>query len=62
MEDDEYYTMLPKGATVLAQDIEDLKGVYYRPRTKESRGTYELLLSFIQHSIGDQVGSRYTVY
>ena len=55
LESDEYYTTLPKGASVLSQDIEDLKGVYYRPRTKESRATYELLLSFIQHSIGDQV-------
>ena len=55
MQSDEYYTTLPKGSTVLSQDIEDLKGVYYRPRTKESRGTYELLLSFIQHCIGDQV-------
>lgn len=55
MEVDDYYTSLPKGASILSQDIEDLKGLNYRPRTKESRSTYELLLSFIQHCIGDQV-------
>ena len=28
--------------------------MYYRPRTKETRSTYELLLSFIQSTLGDQ--------
>ena len=32
----------------------DVSGIYYRPKTKESKGTYEILLSFIQSSIGDQ--------
>eukprot|EP00118_Oscarella_pearsei_P003355 m.13994 g.13994 ORF g.13994 m.13994 type:complete len:2136 (+) comp25397_c0_seq1:78-6485(+) len=32
----------------------DVTGIYYRPKTKESKGTYEILLSFIQTSIGDQ--------
>ena len=52
---EEHYSTLPKGSGILSQEMEDLKGVYYRPRTKESRGTYELLLSFIQQSLGDQV-------
>lgn len=51
---EEHYSTLPKGSGILSQEMEDLKGVYYRPRTKESRGTYELLLSFIQQSLGDQ--------
>ena len=33
----------------------ELSGVYYRPRTRETKSTYEILLSFIQKMIGDQV-------
>jgi pre-mRNA-splicing helicase BRR2 len=28
--------------------------VYYRPKTQETRQTYEVLLSFIQEALGDQ--------
>lgn len=35
--------------------MEELSGVYYRPRTRETKSTYEMLLSFIQKMIGDQV-------
>ena len=42
--------------------MEEISGLYYRPRTKESRETYELLLTFIQKSIGDQVIEYYIMY
>ena len=35
-------------------DVE-VGGVYYHPRTKETKESYKLLLSFIQQCIGDQV-------
>lgn len=54
MEVDNHYISLPKRMSILSQDIDDL-GLSYRPRTEESRSIYELLLSFIQHCIGDQV-------
>jgi membrane-associated PAP2 superfamily phosphatase len=44
-----------KASSLLSSEMEELSGVVYRPRTKETRTTYELLLSFIQHNIGDQV-------
>ncbi len=44
-----------KGASLLSTEMEDLGGIYYRPRTKETKSTYEILLSFIQQAIGDQV-------
>ena len=34
-----------------------MAGIYYRPKTTETRQTYEVLLSFIQAAIGDQVSS-----
>ncbi|XP_065175302.1 U5 small nuclear ribonucleoprotein 200 kDa helicase-like [Sycon ciliatum] len=33
---------------------DDMSGIYYRPKTRETRQTYEVLLSFIQEAIGDQ--------
>lgn len=44
-----------KGQTLLSAGVEDIVGIYYRPKTQETRGTYEALLSFIQAAIGDQV-------
>ncbi|OZJ03702.1 hypothetical protein BZG36_03306 [Bifiguratus adelaidae] len=32
----------------------DFEGLNYRPRTKETRATYELLLSFVHEYLGDQ--------
>jgi len=29
--------------------------ILYRPKTQETKATYEVLLDFIQHAIGDQV-------
>uniref|UniRef100_A0A1X7VH62 U5 small nuclear ribonucleoprotein 200 kDa helicase n=1 Tax=Amphimedon queenslandica TaxID=400682 RepID=A0A1X7VH62_AMPQE len=51
----EFYSFIPKGSGgLLSKEMEEISGLYYRPRTKESRETYELLLTFIQKSIGDQ--------
>ncbi|XP_033632749.1 U5 small nuclear ribonucleoprotein 200 kDa helicase-like [Asterias rubens] len=53
--DDARYDMNKfKGQTLLSQGIEDMVGIYYRPKTQETRNTYEALLSFIQAAIGDQ--------
>lgn len=46
-----------KGNTLLSDDIEDMTGIQYRPKTRESKATYEVLLTFIQAAIGDQVSS-----
>ena len=48
-------TVLSKGSSLLSTEMEELSGVYYRPRTRETKATYEVLLSFIQKMIGDQV-------
>src|SRR4051812_21609093 len=40
-------------SSVLAA-TEDFEGLNYRPRTKETRATYELLLSFVAERLGDQ--------
>ena len=52
---EEQYYMGSKATSLLSSEMEELSGVVYRPRTKETRATYELMLSFIQHNIGDQV-------
>lgn len=44
-----------KGQTLLSEGLEDMVGIYYRPKTQETKGTYEALLSFIQAALGDQV-------
>ncbi|ESO86122.1 hypothetical protein LOTGIDRAFT_239637 [Lottia gigantea] len=43
-----------KGTTLLSEGIDDMVGIVYRPKTQETRQTYEVLLSFIQAAIGDQ--------
>ena len=43
-----------KGATVLSEGVDEMVGIMYRPKTQETRQTYEVLLSFIQEAIGDQ--------
>ena len=45
-----------KGTTLLSEGIDDMVGIMYRPKTQETRQTYEVLLSFIQEALGDQVG------
>ncbi|CAK9298582.1 unnamed protein product [Gordionus sp. m RMFG-2023] len=47
-------TLKMKGTTLLSEGIENMIGIYYKPKTAETRQTYEILLSFIQAAIGDQ--------
>lgn len=46
--------MKMKGTTLLSEGINDMVGIMYRPKTQETRQTYEVLLSFIQAALGDQ--------
>ena len=55
----EDYPVILKGSSLLSSEMEELSGVYYRPRTRETKSTYEILLSFIHKMIGDQVCSTY---
>ncbi|XP_061404387.1 U5 small nuclear ribonucleoprotein 200 kDa helicase [Lethenteron reissneri] len=43
-----------RGYTLLSDGIDEMVGIVYKPRTKETRDTYEVLLSFIQAALGDQ--------
>ena len=38
----------------MSDKLSDIAGVYYTPKTQETRQTYEVLLSFIQEALGDQ--------
>ena len=44
-----------KGGVLVSSEMESLGGIYYRPRTRETKATYEMILSFVQQMIGDQV-------
>ncbi|KAI1230106.1 U5 small nuclear ribonucleoprotein 200 kDa helicase, partial [Lamprotornis superbus] len=46
-----------KGYTLLSEGIDEMVGIIYKPKTKETRETYEVLLSFIQAALGDQTAS-----
>lgn len=46
-----------KGFTLLSEGIDEMVGIVYKPKTKETRETYEVLLSFIHAALGDQVGT-----
>ena len=43
-----------KGRTLLSEGVDEMVGIMYKPKTKETRETYEVLLSFIQAALGDQ--------
>ncbi|CAK8692210.1 U5 small nuclear ribonucleoprotein 200 kDa helicase-like [Clavelina lepadiformis] len=43
-----------RGRSLLSEGVDEMVGVVYKPRTKETRETYEILLSFIQAALGDQ--------
>ncbi|KAK0183321.1 hypothetical protein PV327_001372 [Microctonus hyperodae] len=43
-----------KGATLLSEGMDEMVGIVYRPKTQETRQTYDVLLSFIQEALGDQ--------
>ena len=49
-----------RGTTLLSEGVDEMVGIYYRPKTQETRHTYEVLLSFIQEAIGDQVRAEPT--
>lgn len=53
MQEKEEFTKI-KGSTLLSDDADDLAGIFYHPKTRETKSTYEVLLSFIQAAIGDQ--------
>ncbi|RUS18546.1 Sec63 Brl domain-containing protein [Endogone sp. FLAS-F59071] len=42
------------GYTSVLAATEDFEGLNYRPRTKETRATYELILAFVHDYLGDQ--------
>ncbi|ELU09831.1 hypothetical protein CAPTEDRAFT_222545 [Capitella teleta] len=46
--------MKMRGTTLLSEGIDEMVGILYRPKTQETRQTYEVLLSFIQAALGDQ--------
>jgi pre-mRNA-splicing helicase BRR2 len=39
-----------KGATLLSEGVDEMVGIIYRPKTQETRQTYEVLLSFFARS------------
>ena len=43
-----------KGQTLLDDSTDDASNILYRPKTQETKQTYEVLLGFIQEAIGDQ--------
>lgn len=49
-----------KGFTLLSEGIDEMVGIVYKPKTKETRETYEVLLSFIHAALGDQVSDLKT--
>ena len=53
-----YETVKMKGTTLLSEGIDEMMGIVYRPKMQETRQTYEVLLSFIQAALGDQVGGH----
>lgn len=57
MAEREEFTKGKTSGSLLSEDATDLAGVRYRPKTRETKSTYEVLLSFIQAAIGDQVSS-----
>lgn len=44
-----------KGATLLSEGIDEMVGIVYRPKTQETRQTYEVLLSFIQEGMCEYI-------
>lgn len=43
-----------KGATLLSESVDEMVRIIYRPKTQETRQTYDILLSFLQEALGDQ--------
>uniref|UniRef100_V5HTE9 U5 small nuclear ribonucleoprotein 200 kDa helicase n=2 Tax=Ixodes ricinus TaxID=34613 RepID=V5HTE9_IXORI len=53
-EENKYDAAKLKGQSLLSEGVEDVVGILYRPKTTETKQTYEVLLSFIQEALGDQ--------
>ena len=53
-ESDINYGKNMKSSNLLSEQMDEMAGIFYRPKTTETRQTYEILLSFIQAAIGDQ--------
>lgn len=53
-DEDQYDFDRMKGVTLLSEGIDEMVGIVYRPKTQETRQTYEVLLSFIQEALSDQ--------
>lgn len=51
-----------KGQSILSEEFEDSSTILYRPKTQETRQSYEIILSFIQECIGDQVGVSNSIF
>ncbi|CAM1307137.1 SNRNP200 (predicted), partial [Pycnogonum litorale] len=49
-----YKTKSSSSGSLLSETVDDVSNIMYRPKTQETRQTYEVLLSFIQEAIGDQ--------
>ncbi|GAA57792.1 putative U5 small nuclear ribonucleoprotein 200 kDa helicase [Clonorchis sinensis] len=43
-----------KSTSLLSDDLDDIAGVVYRPKTPDTRKTYEYILHCIQEALGDQ--------
>lgn len=54
LEEQEYDDAKMKSVTLLSDDIDAVAGVLYRPKTPETRKTYEYILHCIQEALGDQ--------
>ena len=54
-DDDHKDFSMRKGASVLSSTQDATSGALYRPKTLETRQTYEVILNFIQDALGDQV-------
>lgn len=53
-DEDQRSSVKLKGATLLSEAVDEMVNILYKPKTKETREAYEILLSFIQAAIGDQ--------
>lgn len=43
-----------KSSSLLSDDLDDITGIIYRPKTPDTRKTYEYILHCIQEALGDQ--------
>lgn len=48
------YAKTSKGQSLLSDGMDEMVGIYYRPRTAETKSMYEMILAFIQEALGDQ--------